>query len=309
MVQDIRTIGLPALQSFHTVARLGGISAAADRLGISKSGVSRHVAQLETHFGVRLLERGARSVKLTSIGERLDNRIRSILAEIDLLDEIAREESAGVSGQVTFAATPEFGSLIASELFPLVRARHPKLSLVMRTAYTFEDMQDPATDIAFRVGTFEDDRLVARELGSFYFWLVASPELANERKVSRPADLAHVPCLTFRGDRPTTTWSLISGGRETTIEVSGPMAVQSFSILFELAISGQGYAFLPDFMLGDAVKNGTLVRCLRKHVSRPFPVYLTFRPGARRIARIDETVLLAEELLPQLLSSARNSVS
>ena len=305
MVQNIRTIGLSALNSFHTVARLGGISVAAERLGIAKSGVSRYVAQLEAHFGVRLLERGARSVKLTPIGARLDHRIRSILAEIDLLHDIAREESAGISGQVTIAATPEFGDLIASKFFPVVRRRHPNLALVMRTAYTFEDMQDPSTDIAFRVGTINDDRLVARELGTFYFWLVAAPELANEYRIRHPADLAHVPCLTFRGDRPSTTWTLISGREEATIEVAGPIAVQSFTTLFALATAGQGYAFLPDFMLGDAVESGALVRCLRKYVSRPFPVYLTFRPGARRVARIDETVTLAEELMPRLLTGQR----
>lgn len=260
------------------------------------------MAQLEAHFGVRLLERGARSVKLTPIGGRLDYRIRSILAEIDLLDDIAREESASISGQVTIAATPEFGGLIASEFFPVVRARHPDLALVMRTAYTFEDMQDPSTDIAFRVGTFDDDRLVARELGTFCFWLVAAPELASEYRIRRPADLAYVPCLTFRGDRPATTWTLVSGRQEATIEVAGPIAVQSFTILFELAIAGQGCAFLPDFMVREAVKRGALVRCLRKYVSRPFPVYLTFRPGARRIARIDETVTLAEEGVPRLLA-------
>lgn len=305
MVQKIRTIGLSALNSFHTVARLGGISAAAERLGFAKSGVSRHVAQLEAHFGVRLLERGARSVRLTPIGARLDHRIQSILAEIDLLDDIAREESAGLSGQVSIAATPEFGSLLASRFFPVVRERHPNLALVMRTAYSFEDMQDPSTDIALRVGTFDDDRLVARKLGSFHFWLVAAPDLANEHRVRRPADLARVPCLTFRGDRPATTWTLISERDKATIDVAGPIAVHSFSILFELASAGQGYAFLPDFMLGDAVASGALVRCLPKYVSRPFTVYLTFRPGARRVARINETLTLAEELLPRLLTGER----
>ncbi|MEM9682467.1 MAG: LysR family transcriptional regulator [Pseudomonadota bacterium] len=302
MVQENRTIGLSALVGFHTVARLGGISAAAKRLGIAKSGVSRQVAQLEAHFDVRLLERGARSVKLTPIGARLDHRIRSILAEIDLLDDIAREESAGLSGQVTIAATPEFGGLIASKFFPVVRGRHPNLSLVMRTAYAFEDMQDPNTDIAFRVGTFDDDRLVARELGRFYFWLVATPALATEHPIRRPADLTHVPCLTFRGDRPSTTWTLISRRERTTTDVAGPIAVQDFTILFELATAGQGYAFLPDFMLVDALESGALVRCLPKHVSRPIPVYLTFRPGARRVARIDETVTLAEQVMPKLLA-------
>lgn len=303
MVQDIRTIGLAALQSFHTVARLGGISAAAKRLGMAKSGVSRQVAQLEAHFGVRLLERGARSVKLTPVGARLDYRIRSILAEIDLLDDIAREESADLSGQVTIAATPDFGGVIASSFFPTVRERHPSLALVMRTAYTFEDMQDPSTDIAFRIGKFDDDRLVVRELGIFYFWLVASPELAHEHSIKRPADLSNVPCLTFRGDRPATTWTLTSGRERATIDVSGPIAAQDFTILLELATAGQGFGFLPNFMLGDAVKSGALVRCLPKYVSRPIPVYLTFRPGARRVARINETVALAEEFVPRLLTA------
>ena len=302
MVHDFRTIGLPALLSFHTVARLGGISKAAVHLGMAKSGVSRHVSQLEAHFGLRLLERGARSVRLTPIGERLDQRIRSILAEIDLLNDIAREESVGVSGQVTIAATPEIGALVAAALLPVVRERHPDLKLVVRPAYAFEDMQDPSTDIAFRVGTFKDDRLVVRELGVFRFHVVSAPQLAKAYRIARPEDLADMPCLTFRRDRPETTWTLYAADKELSVEVAGPIAVRSFATLFDLAVAGQGFAFLPEFMLGVAVRDGTLVRCFPDHVSRPYTVFLTFRPGARRVARIDATVTLAEELMPALLT-------
>lgn len=302
MVQDFRTVGFPALRSFSTVARLGGISAAAERLGIAKSGVSRHVAQLEAHFGVRLLERSARSVKLTPVGARLELRIRSILAEIDLLDDIAREESSGVSGRVSIAATPEFGGLVASTLFPIVRARHPELRLVMRTGYAFEDMQDPGTDIAFRVGTFKDDRLVARQLGAFRAWPVASPKFLQNHGVDSPEDLSSTPCLVFRGDRPATTWTLCAGELETTVDVAGPIGVRNFTTLFDLAIAGEGVAFLPNFMLGDALETGALVRCLPEYASRPFPVFLTFRPGARRIARIETIISLAEEHVPGLLA-------
>ncbi|WP_297584627.1 LysR family transcriptional regulator [Roseibium sp.] len=305
MVHDFRTIGLPAMLSFHTVARLGGISAAADHLSLAKSGVSRHVSQLETHFGIQLLERGGRSVKLTPIGIRLDHRIRSILAEVDLLDDIAREEGAGISGQVTITTTPDFGRLVASTLFPAACKRHPDLSLVMRTAYAFEDMQDPSTDIAFRIGLFKDDRLVVRELGAFRFFLVASPELARTRMLTRPEDLADLPCLTFRADRPRSTWTFHAPDDQATVEVAGPIAVQSFDILLQLAIAGEGYALLPEIMLGDALESGALVRCLPDHASRPYPVFLTYRPGARRVARVDATVALAEELIPLRLSDRR----
>ncbi len=303
MVQDIRTLGLPALLSFHTVAREGGISAAAARLGLAKSGVSRHVAQLEDHFGVRLLERGARSVRLTPVGERLDTRIRSILAELDLLQDIAREESVGVSGQVTIAATPEFGGLVATELFPKIRARHPDLTLVMRPDYAFEDMQDPGTDLAFRVGSFQDDRLVAVELGGFRRILVAAPRCLDGTDIREPRDLAAAPCLTFRGDRPGATWRFEKGQDHAQVEVDGPIAVRSFGILLQLALAGQGVAKLPDFMLGDALAEGALIRCLPDWSQGLNPVYLTFRPGARRIARVAAVIERATEVLPHTLQT------
>ena len=301
MVANFGTLGLSALRSFQTVARLGGISAAADHLGMAKSGVSRHVSQLEDHFGVRLVERGARSVRLTPAGRRLDERIRSILAEIDLLEESVREERVTVSGQVTIAATPEFGSLVATRLFPELRRRHPELNLVMRADYAFEDMQDPGTDLAIRVGTINDDRLVARRMGSFVRWLVAASSLAETLTIEKPQDLADSSCLTFRGDRPGATWRFVSGDRHAAVEVTGPIAVRSFGILRELARCGQGLAFIPAFMIGDDVLYGKLLRLLPDWTSPQTPVFLTFRPGVRRIARVAAVLDAAEEVLPGLL--------
>lgn len=301
MVQEIRTLTLPALLSFRTVSKTGGISAAAEELGMAKSGVSRHISQLEDHFGVQLLQRGARSVQLTPVGRKLDERIRSILAEVDLLQDIAREESDGISGQVTIAATPEFGGLIATELFPRLSASHPNLTLVMRPDYAFEDMQDPGTDLAFRVGTFKDDRLVAIRLGAFTRQLVAAPSVLARHQPQNPSDLSGLSCLTFRGDRPGAIWSFIKGSKEEAVEVSGSIAVRNFGVLLQLALKGLGFASLPDFMLGESLATGRLVRCFPEYITRPNPVFLTFRPGARNVARIAAVIEAAEELVPRLL--------
>jgi len=302
MVHNIRTLGLPALLSFHTVARLGGITAAASQLGMAKSGVSRHLTQLEAHFGVRLLERGARSVKLTPVGETLSQRIRSILAEVDLLEDIAREESAGVSGQVTIAATPDFAGFVAPKLYPIARDRHPGLTFVFRPAYEYEDMQDPGTDLAFRIGSFVDDRLVALELGEVRICLVSTPEVAERFPISTLEDVPNVPCMTFRDTRPDSVWTFIKSGERSQVEVTGRIAARNFAVLLDLALAGHGYAFLPEFMLRGALEEGRLVPSLTDYSSRPYPVYLTFRPGARRIARIDAAITIAEEVVPQMLS-------
>lgn len=302
MVHNIRTLGLPALLSFNTVARLGGVTAAANHLGMAKSGVSRHMSQLEDHFGVRLLERGARSVKLTPVGATLSQRIRSILAEVDLLEDIAREESAGVSGQVTVATTPEFAGFIMSKLYPAAKDLHPGITFVVRPAYEFEDMQDPGTDLAFRIGSFVDDRLVAIKLGEIHLSLVATPAIREQYPVISPDDILNAPCLTFNSTQPDSSWTFVREGVQTQIAVKGDIAVRSFSVLLDLAVEGRGYAFLPKFIVKEALQSGKLVTGLADYSSRPYPVFLTFRPGARRIARIGAALNLAEQLIPQMLS-------
>lgn len=269
-----------------------------------KSGVSRHVAQLEEHFGVRLFKRGARSLKLTPIGETLNQRIRSILAEVDLLEDIAREESGGVSGPVTIVTTPEFAGFLTSAILPVARARHPGLLFVVRPAYEYEDMQDPGVDLAFRIGSVVDDRLVAINLGEVQLCLVASPDIAKRHPLKSPEDIQGTPCLVFHGTQPDSAWTFVKEGASTHVDVSGAVAVRSFAVLLDLAIGGHGYAFLPHFMLKEALESGKLVSCLSGYRSRPYPVYMTFRPGARRVARIDAALSLAEELvLPMLRAS------
>ena len=139
---------------------------------------------------------------------------------------------------------------------------------------------------------------MARRIGSFFRWLVAAPALADTKPLQTPDDLKARPCLTFRGDRPVARWRFVSDEREAAVEVSGPIAVRNFAILQELARSGQGFAFLPAFMLDEDLSRRRLVRCLPDWTSPGTPVFLTFRPGARRIARIAAILDVAQEVLP-----------
>ena len=97
------------------------------------------------------------------------------------------------------------------------------------------------------------------------------------------------------------TWTPEAGGGETAIDVTGPIAVRSFGILLDPARAGQGFAFLPEFMVTGPVERGELVRCLPDHASRAFPVFLSYRPGARDIARVAAVIEAAEVVLPALL--------
>ncbi len=301
MVQEIRTLSFPALVSFATVVRTGGITAAARELGLAKSAVSRHIAQLEDRYDIRLFERGARSIRLTLAGRHLHDRVASLLGEAQMLDEVARSESGAITGPVRMTSTVDFGTVLARELLPRIRRRHPGISVILRPSYDFEDLQDPGIDIAVRVGNIADDRLVVRPVGSFRRVLVASPDIAAAHAVETPQDLAHVPCLVFRGDSTSATWRF-AAPQPVQVQVSGPLAVRSFPALLGLAIDGHGFAFLPEFTARSALAEGQLVRILPDATPPDTPVYLTYRPGVRRISRVAAALDIAAEVIPDLLA-------
>jgi DNA-binding transcriptional LysR family regulator len=76
-------LDLAALHDFAAVVRDGGFGAAARRLGVPKSTVSKRVQMLEASLGVRLLDRSTRALRLTAEGEALHRRALSLLADAE----------------------------------------------------------------------------------------------------------------------------------------------------------------------------------------------------------------------------------
>ena len=229
------------LRIFSEVVRAGGVTAAANKLGISKSLVSKQLSRLEEQLQVQLLTRSSRRVQLTLEGERLLSRIESIIAEADRLVEDAHDEVGQPRGIVRIAASPEFGGLVVKHFFPKLLEKYPELNVTMKLAYRFEDLQDPSIDLAFRIGHVQDDRLVARRLGEFRRIIIASPDYVSKHKITRPADLASLNCLIFSGDSLTSSWTLQhkkDPERIEQIKVRGNMAVFGFNALLGVVENG-----------------------------------------------------------------------
>jgi DNA-binding transcriptional LysR family regulator len=303
MVSNLRTLDFQQITSFVTVTRAGGVSAAAGQLGLAKSAVSKHVSQLEELLQVKLLERSSRRVSLTREGEHLFARLESLLAEGQRLLEQANEEHDRVEGVVRIAATPDFGGLVAERFFPVVLERHPGLELVMEPSYGFADLQDPAFDLAFRVGQVKDDRLIARPLGAFRRALVASPGYLRAHPTKTPAALAERACLVFSDSRTHAEWELerVEDGNKLVVPVRGKLAIKSFRILISLARQGAGIALVPDFLVHESIVQGHLARCLPDLASPTTPVFLTYRVGSDKIRRIRAVLDLALTHVPALL--------
>lgn len=303
MISNLRTLDFQQIHSFIAILRHGGITAAADQLGIAKSAVSKQLSQLEQVLGVKLLERTSRRLQLTREGEHILPQLESLLAEAERLLTQAYEEQSRPEGKLRIAASPEFGAYMARAFFPQITQAYPGLTLTMEPTYSFADLQDTAFDIAFRLGSVQDDRLVARPLGSFRRILVASPGYLATRPLQQPGDLAQHNCLIFSGQNTHTSWTLQNAQGETIqLEVAGNIAIKSFTSLMSLAEAGMGVAKVPAFIAQDAIAAGRLYHCLPDYTSEPMPVLLTYRFGADKIQRIKAVLELALAHIPALLT-------
>lgn len=306
MVQESRTINQQELAAFAEVVKAGGVTAAAETLGTSKSTVSMQISRLEARLGVTLLTRTSRRIALTREGARILPRVISLLAETEhLLDDVEREASQP-RGIVRIATTPAFGDRAICVLGPKVREMYPDIKLIVKPTYDFDDLQDPSFDFAVRVGKINDENLVAIPLGSFHRQIVASPDLASRINRTDPTQLEHVDCLAFSANETQHIWQLINTAnpsKTASVPIDANIAIRDFSTLLSLTKSDQGVGFLADFVTKTDLDNGHLVNCLPNWQSKPAEVMLAYRFGATRITRVKSVIDLARETIGQLLNS------
>lgn len=281
MVFDGRTIDFMELQVFAAVARHGGVTAAADALGISKSTVSLQITRLEDRLGTRLLVRSSRRVALTREGEQVLPRVQSLLAEAENLLEEASRASAAPRGIVRIAVSPPLGGAMLELLVPALRDRYPDVSLIVVPSYEMDDLQDPSFDFAIRVGRIQDDTLIANKIGEFSRILVCAPSYplagANSVELLRKEDL-----LAFGGRVNQRKFA----AQEIALDSDPQFSVADFDMLVRLSRAGYGIVEVPDFLVRTDIAEGRLVRVLPDWRSAPLDVILAYRVGVSRINRV-----------------------
>ena len=157
---------LEAMTAFVAVTDLKGFAPAARRLGLSPSAVTRAVAALEDHLGVRLLQRTTRTVTLTDVGARYLERARFILAELEEADGSAQAERARPAGRLVVAAPLVFGRLHVAPLMCSFLNRYPEVTGALELSDRTVNLVEDGIDVAVRIGRLADSNLIARPMGT-----------------------------------------------------------------------------------------------------------------------------------------------
>ncbi|HEY2598227.1 MAG TPA: LysR substrate-binding domain-containing protein [Candidatus Dormibacteraeota bacterium] len=286
-MQDLNDLNL-----FVAVVTHGGFSAAARALDAPKSKLSRRIAGLEDHLGVRLLERSTRRFQVTDVGEDVLRHARAVMCEADAIDDIVLQSKAEPQGLVRVAAPPGVDRLISGSL-PSLLAQYPKLRVQVIVSNRRVDLIEERVDVAVRMREVLDTdvdlqmKVISRSSGI----LVASPELlAAHGTPSSPAALSAGPTVSLSDTTGPDRWVLQSqAGEEVEVVHEPRLSSSSPSIVRQAVEDGVGVAVLPEWACRELLESGRLVRVLPDWARRQGVMHMVFTsrrgllPGVRAV--------------------------
>jgi DNA-binding transcriptional LysR family regulator len=264
------------IQAFAAVADAGGLTAAANRLGVTKSIISRRLARLERSLGVRLLTRSTRGASLTEAGATFREHAARIAAEADAARD-AISPTGTVRGRLRVAAPLSFSANTFAPVLADLARRYPELDIQASFSDRLVDLVAEGFDAAIRLGVLHDSNLVARRIASFGGALVASPAYLRTRGTPRtPAELGEHATI----NRINEEWPLEHGGEVQRIRPARPrFTADNGAALVPAVLAGLGIALLPNFLISEHLASGALVRVLPDFPMPEAGVYVVRPPG------------------------------
>ncbi|RQU68180.1 LysR family transcriptional regulator [Burkholderia cenocepacia] len=254
---------LSAVSVFVSVVDAGSFAAAADRLGVVRSVVSRRIATLEDRLGTRLLQRTTRRLSLTATGKRFYERVKEGL---DTINEAEREVSALRTepvGKLVVSLPMSFGLTHIVPALPSFHANYPQITLELRFDDTKAELVRDNVDVALRIADLVDSSMVARRIAKIRHVLVASPAyLGRHGELLDPGELSTRECLIYGLRSTPRRWSFQQGDVLRTVHVNGHLEANNSLALRQMARAGMGLALIPLFLVSDDIQQGTLASVL-----------------------------------------------
>jgi len=252
------------LRIFDAIADERGITAAARRLGLSKSAVSRELAAIEERLATRLVHRTTRRLSLTEAGQMLAPYARRIVAEMAEAEAAIEATRGAPRGSLRVSAPFSVLRFVLAPRLAEFRRRFPELRLALDASMLQVDLVQEGVDVAIRIGPLPSSSLVARRIALVPLVLVATPAyLAARGMPETPAALAGHDILNLRGDAAPETWRLeAEAGGTAEVTVVPAMAVHDPGLMLELCRQDLGIGPMPLLYAAEELRRGHLVRVL-----------------------------------------------
>ena len=291
-----------SMQVFVRVAALGSFSAAGRALNLSQTMVTKHVAALEGRLGIKLLHRSTRKLVLTEGGRSFLAASERILAEMEEAEASATLDRVEPRGTLRLNVPLTFGFReIAPALADLARL-YPSVSVDLGLADRYVDLIEEGWDLAIRIGRLQDLSLVARKLAPCRIVVCAAKAYLDSHGIPlAPDDLTQHNCLGYTLPTALSASRWIFGREGATIvPVAGNLRANNGDALLGAALAGQGIIYQPTFLVGDSLRDGSLVRVLAEHEIPELGIYAVLPSGRQAPAKVRVVIdFLAARFAPE----------
>ena len=248
---------LDAMKLFVRVAELGSFAAVAQQLGVARSVVTRQIAGLEAHLGIKLMARSTRRLSLTSAGTAYLEKCRVILNLVEAAETDVAEERLTPRGNIRMSLPLSFGLKRLAPLLLDFSQRYPEVGLDMDYSDRRVKLIEEGIDLSIRITRRLDGGDVARKIGTGRMQVVASKNyLARHGRPQHPAELIHHECLGYTSGGIAQNWEFQVDGQLQSFPVRSRINANNGDVLTEAAAQGLGITLQPDFIIDDYLADG-----------------------------------------------------
>jgi len=252
-----------AMKLFRRVIESGSFTAVAKETGLTQPTVSKQLASLESHHGIKLINRSTRQLHPTDAGLEYYERCCQILDELDEIDSQMREQQSMPSGTLRVNAPVTYSRLeILPRLWKFLK-QHPQLKCDMFLDDNYVDLVKEGIDVAIRIGPLTDSSMIARKIGMMHRYTVASPAyLAEHGEPDTLQDLLQHNCLIYNLLTTRNEWYFEGEKGIEKIAVRGQYSTNNPDAIRGALIEGLGIAAAPDWLVEKDIQEGRLVEIL-----------------------------------------------
>lgn len=277
------------MEAFCAVVDAGGFAAAAQRLGVSQSSVSKAMRALEDRLGVNLLVRNTRGHTISLEGDRFLADCRKVLDLVEHVEDDVISARSDPSGQLKISAPVSFGLDQISPILPTFMSENPRLNVEFSVTDRVENVIDRQIDVAIRMGELEDSSLIRRKLCELDRIVVASPKYLRGRGIPQsPEELKSHNCLMWKGNaQHLNTWPFYESKRRSTIRVDGSFRSNNGNALIEACIDGVGVMRMAEHIAVPLTKSKKLVQVLQEfHRPDNHAIYVLYQREKRSLTKV-----------------------
>jgi DNA-binding transcriptional LysR family regulator len=288
---------LAAMRLFQRVVETGGFSEVARQTGNTQPTVSRTIAALEAHLGVRLLNRSSRAMSLTDDGQQFYAQAGRALEAVAEAEGSVGRRRGKPTGLLRLGASVAFGRLHLAPRLPRFLDRFPEVEVELVMNDAFVDLVGEGIDLAIRVGDLVDPALIARRIGTTRRVTVASASYLENRGVpTSPVDLTRHDCVIYTRLATGNRWHFAGPDGPIMVDVRGRFRADNSEAVREAVISGAGVAVIPVWMFTGEIEAGRVRIILDAFEPKQLPIHAVYPSRRQLSAKVREMIdFLADE--------------